>query len=88
MRLDRLLPALGAAAAIGCATVRTTNPARQPAFIPHSQWESRPPLGYAADANRRNEPTGGTLVFHDLSVTVLGTSADSTGIAADSGKAS
>jgi hypothetical protein len=88
MRLDRLLPALGAAAAIGCATVRTTNPAPQPAFIPHSQWESQPPVGYAADATRRNEPTGGTLAFHDLSVTVLGASADSTGIAADSGTAS
>jgi hypothetical protein len=34
-------------------------------------------VGYAADAIRRNEPPGGTLDFHDLSITVLGTSTDS-----------
>jgi hypothetical protein len=49
----------------------------QPAIIPHSQWESQPPLGYPADAVRRNEPPGGTLTFHELSIEVLSTSADS-----------
>lgn len=67
---------LGITVATGCASVRTTRTVPQPAIIPHAAWQSQPPLGYVADAIRRNEPPGGTLVFHDLSVTVLGTSAD------------
>lgn len=91
MRSLRYLPAFGIAVAIGCATAHSTHPAHtthavpQPAIIPHAQWQSQPPLGYAADATRRNEPPGGTLVFHDLSITVLGTSTDSVGAAAGSG---
>jgi hypothetical protein len=78
MRYLRYLPAAAVAIAIGCATVRTgRHPVPQPAIIPHSQWESQPPLGYPADAVRRNEPPGGTLTFHDLSITVLSTSTDS-----------
>jgi hypothetical protein len=66
-----------AALVVGCATVRTA-PAPQPSsIIPHTRWQSSPPVGYAADANRRNEPVGGTFVFHDLAVTVLGTAVDS-----------
>lgn len=79
MRRQRYLLAAAVATAIGCATMRTTHPVPQPAIIPHSAWQSHAPLGYAADATRRNEPPGGTLVFHDLSITVLGTSADSVG---------
>ncbi|HEX6307304.1 MAG TPA: N-acetylmuramoyl-L-alanine amidase, partial [Longimicrobiales bacterium] len=45
--------------------------------IPHERWESRPALGHAADANRRNLRAGDTLAFRDLTVTVIGTSADS-----------
>jgi hypothetical protein len=67
--------------ALGCATVRTAHRVPQPAIIPHAQWQSQPPVGYAADATRRNEPPGGTLVFHDLSITVLGTTADSASVA-------
>lgn len=48
----------------------------QPRIIPRAQWQSQPALGYVADAIRRNEPPGRTLVFHDLSITVLGTSPD------------
>jgi hypothetical protein len=66
---------------LGCATVRTTPAPQPPAVIAHSQWQSSPPLGHAADAMRRNEPVGGTLVFHDLSITVLGTSTDSSSAA-------
>lgn len=91
MRSLRDLPALGVAVAIGCAgcaTARTTHPVPQPSIIPHSRWQSRPPLGYAADATRRNELPGGTLVFHDLSITVLGTSADSIRTAAGSNNTS
>jgi len=71
---------IAAAALLGCTTVRTaptTIPEQPPAVISHAQWQSSPPLGYAADATRRNEPVGGTLTFHDLSVTVLGVSTDS-----------
>ena len=64
-------------AVMGCATVRSTHSVPQPPIIPHAQWQAQPPLGYVADGMRRNEPAGGTLTFHDLSITVLGTSADS-----------
>ncbi|HEX6533674.1 MAG TPA: peptidoglycan recognition family protein [Gemmatimonadaceae bacterium] len=80
----RHLSAVGIALALGCTTGRATHVVAQPAIVPHSRWQSRPPLGYAADATRRNEPPGGTLVFHDLSVTVLGTSRDSSGTSDDS----
>jgi hypothetical protein len=73
----RYLPAAGAAVAIGCATMRNPHPVPQPAIISHAQWESQPPLGYPADAMRRNEPPGGTLDFHDISITVVGTQTDS-----------
>ena len=71
---------------VGCATVRTTPAPQPPSIIPHTQWQSSPALGHAADAMRRNEPVGGTLVFHDLSITVLGTSPDSS-VAAGAGNA-
>src|SRR5512147_2668212 len=64
----RYIPGFCVAVAIGCATARVTHPVPQPAIIPHSRWQSQPPLGYAADATRRNEPPGGTLAFHDLSI--------------------
>jgi hypothetical protein len=70
-------PVVLAAAAIGCATAHPTPGAEPPAVIPHSTWQSSPPLGFAADAMRRNEPIGGTLRFRDLAITVLGTSTDS-----------
>jgi len=77
MRYARYIPAAAVAVVVGCATVRAGHPVPQPAIIPHSQWESQPPLGYPADAVRRNEPPGGTLTFHDLSIEVLSTSTDS-----------
>ena len=66
--------------ALGCATTRRSarpDVPQPPAVIPHTQWQATPAVGYAADATRRNEPVGGTLTFHDLSITVLGTAADS-----------
>jgi hypothetical protein len=77
MRAFRSPIVLAAVLTVGCATAHPTPGTEPPAVIPHSAWQSSPPLGFAADAMRRNEPVGGTLVFHDLSVTVLGTSADS-----------
>lgn len=78
-----LLPLATAAAAavVGCSSVRTTpattTPEQPPAVIAHSQWQASPPLGYAADAIRRNKSAGGTLAFHDLSVTVVDVATDS-----------
>ena len=51
----------------------------QPPIVPHSEWQATPPLGVAADAMRRNKPAGDSLVFHDLTITVLSTSVDSGG---------
>ena len=68
---------LASTVAIACATVPHTHSVPQPPIIGHSRWQAQPPLGYVADAARRNEPPGGTLLFHDLSITVLGTSGDS-----------
>ena len=61
----------------GCAAHRTSAPAPQPRIIPHVEWETARPLGYAADATRRNKSAGDSLAFHDLTVTVLATSVDS-----------
>ncbi len=77
MKLLSYLAAAGVAVAIGCATMRTPHLVPRPAIISHAQWEAQPPLGYPADAIRRNEPPGGTLDFHDLSITVVGTQTDS-----------
>jgi hypothetical protein len=78
MRL-RFLPVIGIAVALGCSARRVANTPPQPRIIPHAQWESQPPLGYAADAMRRNSPAGDSLAFRDLTINVLGTAVDSTG---------
>jgi hypothetical protein len=53
-------------------------PNEQPSgAIPHSAWEAQPPLGYAADATRRNKRPGDSLSFRGLTIAVLGTGADS-----------
>jgi hypothetical protein len=80
MRCRILAMALAALVPLACSTVRTaprSSAGQPPAVILHSQWQASPPRGYAADATRRNEPVGGTLTFHDLSITVLGVSTDS-----------
>ncbi|NNE47308.1 MAG: N-acetylmuramoyl-L-alanine amidase [Rhodothermales bacterium] len=58
----------------GCAGGRkaiSTGPLLQPATIPHSAWEAHPPLGYDADATRRNLAPGDTLEFGQLTVAVI-----------------
>jgi hypothetical protein len=70
---------IGAAIVFGCAGRRVSNPVPQPRIIPHAQWQSQPPLGYAADAARRNKAAGDSLAFRDLTLTVLGTLVDSSG---------
>lgn len=79
MKLLRLLPALALATALGCVARRVADTVPQPRIIPHTQWESQPRLGYAADAVRRNKIAGDSLLFRDLHITVLGTSVDSSG---------
>ena len=76
------LAALAAPVVLGCSSARTAplppgSAEQPPAVISHSQWQSSPPVGYAADAMRRNEAIGSTLAFHDLRITVLGVATDS-----------
>jgi len=79
MTLLRLLQALGLATALGCGARRAANTVPQPRIIPHTQWESQPRLGHAADAVRRNKISGDSIAFRDINVIVLGTSVDSSG---------
>jgi hypothetical protein len=79
MALRQSLFVVGVAIVVGCARHRVSNPVPQPRIIPHTQWQSQPPLGYAADAARRNKAAGDSLAFRDLTLTVLGTSVDSSG---------
>jgi len=66
--------------ALGCATTkRAAETVSPPRIIPHAQWQTQPPLGYAADATRRNKAAGDSLAFKNVTVTVLTTSVDSTG---------
>jgi hypothetical protein len=49
-----------------------------PAIVSHASWETQRPVGYAADATRRNLKAGDSLTFRDLTITVVATSVDST----------
>lgn len=77
MKRLAVLSAFAFSGAVACA------PHHQPAIapklhiIPHSAWQSQPPLGYAADAIRRNKKAGDSVAFHDATVTVLGVGSDS-----------
>jgi hypothetical protein len=71
----RHLPAALVAIGLGCSGHRVP----KPAIIPHDQWQATPPLGYAADAARRNKRAGDSLAFRDLTIGVLGTTIDSSG---------
>ena len=68
-----LLAAALAIVATGCGQRRVP----KPPIIPHAQWQSQPPLGYAAEATRRNKRAGDSLVFRDLTIGVLRTTIDS-----------
>src|SRR5574338_1623992 len=61
----------------GSCTRRARTRVPPPAIISHADWETQRPVGYSADASRRNLKAGGSLTFHDLTVTVLATSLDS-----------
>ncbi|MEO7458315.1 MAG: peptidoglycan recognition family protein [Gemmatimonadaceae bacterium] len=72
----RYLPVV---ALLGCATHGAGRTVSPPPIVPHSQWQSQPPLGYSADATRRNKKAGDSLSFRELVVAVLSTSIDSSG---------
>ena len=48
-----------------------------PAVIRHADWHATPPVGHAADGNRRNVPPGSTFAFRDLAIRVDATFVDS-----------
>jgi hypothetical protein len=66
-----------AAIVVACSARHAPRPVPRPAIIPHAQWQEQPPLGYAADATRRNIGAGGSLGFHDIKVDVLNSAVDS-----------
>ncbi len=73
------ISAIAMTALASCSPQHISDRVMQPKIIPHAAWEATPPLGYVADATRRNKAPGDSLVFHDLKVTVLGTGVDSSG---------
>lgn len=74
-----LLLLLVAATVPACTGQQPARAVPKPRLIPHSEWQSQPPLGYNADAARRNKAAGDSLKFRDLTVTVLSTAVDSSG---------
>jgi hypothetical protein len=66
-------------AAGGCATFRSKHVVPKPVIIPHTAWQEKPPLGYAADATRRNKRAGDSLAFRNITVNVMSVGVDSTG---------
>ena len=79
MILRPVLATLLLASTLSCGGPRSGTAVPKPRIIPHSEWEANPPLGYAADALRRNKRAGDSLAFHDIKVSVLGVAIDSTG---------
>lgn len=67
---------LAALALVACSARLTKESAPKPPIVPHAQWQSQPPVGYAADAARRNKAAGDSLAFRDLTVTVIATRVD------------
>jgi hypothetical protein len=77
VRISIVLALAIAAFAGGCSGRRAPVLPPQPRIIPHAEWQVQPPLGHAADANRRNLRAGDTLRVRDLTIGVLATSVDS-----------
>lgn len=76
MKRPQLIPAL-AAIVLACSTQQATKPVPLPRIVSHAAWQTQPPLGYAADATRRNIGAGGSLGFRDFTIDVLSTAVDS-----------
>ncbi|HET9775940.1 MAG TPA: N-acetylmuramoyl-L-alanine amidase [Gemmatimonadaceae bacterium] len=73
----RAAKALIATLLIACAPRTVAAPVPKPQIIPHDAWQATPPLGYVADATRRNKAPGDSLKFHNFTITVLQTTIDS-----------
>ena len=73
--------AMLAVAVAACATRQHAPAVPRPPIIPHAQWQAQAPLGYAADATRRNLGASSSLAFHDFRIDVIATLVDSTGAA-------
>ena len=73
----QIAKALIAALLIACAPHTVAAPVPKPHIISHEAWQATPPLGYVADATRRNKAPGDSMAFHDLTITVLNTAIDS-----------
>lgn len=66
-----------AAASLSCATLRSSGRDLPSEVIPHGAWDATPPVGYAADATRRNLRPGDSLRFRDVTMRVVRTRVDS-----------
>jgi hypothetical protein len=79
VRLQRRLLPFISAAVVAISSCVALPPARDPLPPPRADaaWRSDAPLGYAADARRRNLRPGDSLAFRDLQVAVLSTHIDS-----------
>lgn len=84
MNRSIITAALGALVCCACASHEVP----MPKVVPHAQWQTKPPLGYAADATRRNIAPGGELGFKDLTIDVLSTSGDTARLRLTLGNAS
>ena len=69
---------VGSLALMSCGVRRANTRVPAPRIIAHSEWQASPPLGYAADATRRNIRAGDSLTFRDLRIGAVATSVDST----------
>ena len=78
MRSSTIIFVAGALA-LGCAPQPGDSRVPKPPIIPHSTWQATPPVGYSADATRRNKAAGDSMSFENLTVNVLATSVDSSG---------
>ena len=60
----------------GCASRVAVSPVPKPPIISHATWDATPPLGFAADAARRNIAAGDSLTFRSLTIAVRATVRD------------
>jgi hypothetical protein len=75
-RIATLILLAGSATLSSCGR-RATTRVPAPRIIAHGEWEATPPVGYAADATRRNIRAGDSLTFRDLTIGALQTTVDS-----------
>src|SRR5687768_12779487 len=69
--------AVGAVLVSSCSGRRSNTRVPAPRIIAHAEWQATPPLGYAADATRRNIRAGDSLTFRDVTIGAVATTVDS-----------